>query len=682
MKKSLLFVMSLTVALALAGGCCCNEFASLKPAGDVKLKNFYTDNMVFQRDMPIVVCGTAAPGGKVCVELNGSRGRAKVTADGIWKVKLPPQPAGGPYQMTVKGSKQIVLKNIMLGEVWVCSGQSNMEFPVKKVYDAQKEIAAANYPNIRIYKVRKTLAPYGPKADVIGKWKVCSPKTIPNFSAVAYFFGRKLNKDLNVPIGLIDSSWGGTRVEPWISINGFKQHANCSDIVDAIKASLSRGKDKSVNAKYMSLYMKWIQAAKDQNKDKAVAAKDWNAEFLKDEDTWKTMKIPGNIESNAVTMDGTIWFRKTVDIPSAWAGKPIQLSMGLIDDCDETYFNGVKVGAIGPGIQNHWAVKRKYTIPGKLVKAGKNSIAVRVFDEFSSGGLLGPEKIMFLKQGKNKISLAGNWRYKVESVLDLKKLPKRPEPASSITSSQFPSTLYNGMIDPLTALSIRGAIWYQGESNTFAYERYKQLFPLLIKDWRRAWHNPGLVFLFTQLAAFERHTPGKTLPEDYFKKQDPNDPSWARLREAQLQTLSIPNTGMAVSIDIGDPIDIHPRNKQDVGVRLALAAERIAYGIKIPFSGPVYVDMSKANGKIRLKFIQVNGGLVSKGGQLKQFAIAGKDKKFVWANAKIDGDTVVVWSDKVKEPVAVRYGWSKYPEGCNLYNKAGLPASPFRTDNW
>lgn len=283
MKKSLLFVMSLTAVLVLVGGCCCNEFASLKPAGNVKLRNFYTNNMVFQRDMPIVVCGTGAPGGKVCVELNGSRGRTKVAADGIWKVKLPPQPAGGPYKMTVKGRKQIVLKNIMVGEVWVCSGQSNMEFPVKKVYDAKQEIAAANYPNIRIYKVRKTLAPYSPKADVTGEWKICSPKTIPGFSAVAYFFGRKLNKDLNVPIGLIDSSWGGTRVEPWISISGFKQDGNCGDIVDAVKAGRSRGKDKSVKAKYMSLYMSWIKAARGQNKDKAVAAKGWNAADLKDE---------------------------------------------------------------------------------------------------------------------------------------------------------------------------------------------------------------------------------------------------------------------------------------------------------------------------------------------------------------------------------------------------------------
>lgn len=682
MKRSLLFVMSLTTVLLVVGGCCCNKFASLDPAGDVKLRNFYTDNMVFQRDMPVVVCGTAVPGGKVCVELNGSRGRAKVAADGIWKVELPPQPAGGPYQMTVKGRKQIVLKNIMFGEVWVCSGQSNMEFPVKNVYDANKEIAAANYPNIRIYKVRKVLAPYGPNADVTGEWKVCSPKTISSFSAVAYFFGRKLNKDLNVPVGLIDSSWGGTRVEPWISLKGFKQDGNCDDIVDAVSAGCSRGNDKSAHEKYMDLYMKWIKAAKDQNKDKAVAAKDWQSVDLQDEKNWKTMTIPGSIESNAISMDGTIWFRKSVDIPADWAGKPVQLSLGRIDDCDETFFNGVKVGATGPEVQNHWAVKRSYTIPGKLVKVGKNSIAIRVFDEFSSGGLMGPGKIMFLKQGGNKISLTGNWLYKVESVLDLKKLPKRPEPTSATTSSQFPSTLYNGMVDPLTALSIRGGIWYQGESNASAYERYKQLLPLLIKDWRQAWHNPDLVFLFVQLAAFERHTPGKPLPKDYFKKQAPNDPSWARLREAQLQTLSVPNTGMAVSIDIGDPIDIHPRNKQDVGTRLALAAERIAYGKKIAFSGPVYVGMDKEKDKIRLKFIQLNGGLVSKDGELKQFAIAGKDKKFVWANAKIDGNNVVVWSDKVKDPVAVRYGWSKYPEGCNLYNEAGLPASPFRTDNW
>jgi sialate O-acetylesterase len=675
-------VLSLLVSLLFVSGCCCNEFAGLEPASNVKLQNFYTSNMVFQRNMPIVICGTGTPGGKVCVEINGTRGQAKVIADGTWKASLPPQPAGGPYTVTVKGKKQIVLKNIMFGEVWICSGQSNMAFSVKSSNNSKKEIAAANYPDIRLFTVKKVTSPNRPQADVIGEWTVCAPKTISNFSAAGYFFGRKLHQDLKIPIGLIDSSWGGTLIEPWISYTGFTSSNDFNDIAKTVAESTNPKSHKKAGEPHKKAYMTWINLVKKHYQKEAEAAKGWSAKVLAEEKSWKKMKLPGSIESNDLTMNGMIWFRKTIDIPAAWAGKPVALSLGKIDDCDETYFNGVKVGSTGAEVNNHWAIKRKYTIPGKLVKSGKNVIAIRVMDEYSSGGLLGPARLMFVKQGEQKLKLTGIWRYKVESVMDAKKLPVRPTPMTSTSSRQFPTTLYNGMISPLTALSIRGAIWYQGESNAGAPERYKRLLPLLIKDWRRAWNNPDLVFIFAQLAAFERHTPKQPLPADYFKKRSPGNPSWARLREAQLETLSVPKTGMAVTIDIGDPIDIHPGNKQDVGIRLALAAERIAYGKKIPFSGPLYAGMKRKEDRIKLNFLHTSGGLISKGGKLKQFAIAGKDKKFVWAKAKINGDTIIVWSDKVKDPVAVRYAWSKYPEGCNLYNKAGLPASPFRTDKW
>ena len=673
-----------TVTVLFVSGCCCNRISKLEPASNVKLKNFYTDNMVFQRDMPIVLCGTGSPGGKVTADFNGTSGQSEVAANGSWKLSLPPQPAGGPFTLTVSGKKQTVLKNVLIGDVWICSGQSNMEFRLKNAINAKQETAAANYPEIRLFTVRKAKSPKKPAKDVIGKWQVCTSKTASGFSAVGYFFGRKLYRDLKIPIGLINSSWGGTMIEPWISYKGFASSPEYSNIIKSVRASGENTPEteKARLQKQMKTYATWYDTVLNKYKKEAAIAGNWQVTDLPDAKNWKTKMVPASGDSIFSEVDGVAWFRKTVNIPARMAEKTLVLSLGAIDDCDETFFNGVKIGATGPTIPSHWAVKRRYKVPANLVKAGKNVIAVRIIDVFSSGGIRGPASLMYIKQGKNKIKLAGKWRYKTESVFDPKTMPKRPAFAISPSSQQFPTTLYNAMISPLTSMPVRGAIWYQGESNAGAPELYKKLLPLLIKDWRDNWHNPDMSFFFVQLASFERHTPKKPLPADYFKKQSPGDPKWARLREAQLETLSVPNTGMAVAIDIGDPIDIHPRNKQDVGTRLALAAERITYGMKIPYSGPSYLSMQPEKGKIRLKFLHVCGGLESKGGQLKQFAIAGKDRKFVWANAKIDGNTVVVWSDKVKDPVAVRYAWSKYPEGCNLYNKAGLPASPFRTDNW
>ncbi len=687
-KRPMLMLIS---AFMLAVLCGCQMFqedlSKLKPSEKVALQNIYSDNMIFQRGKPMVFKGTGTPGQKVTVSVNKASEVAKVGKNGGWMVSLPAQPVGTSYTVTVAGAKPIVLKNVAVGDIWVCSGQSNMQFSVRSVFDAKKEIAAANYPEIRIFQVKRAVSPFKPKADVIGTWQVCTPESIPGFSAVGYFFGRKLNQDLKIPIGLINSSWGGTRIQPWISIDGFKSTDMFSGYVDNIKKAEEKAKAKSKKEPKskkpkVNPVSEWLVKVEKHYAKEVQAAKSWSSPKLKDMSGWKMTSLPQSFSDIGLDIDGIVWFRKEVQIPAELAGKPITLYLGRIDDCDTTFFNGVQVGETGPNVPHHWSVSRKYTVPGLLVKPGKNVIAVRALDDYGDGGLIGPGSSMYIKGGNQKIKLNDMWAYKVEYAIDYRKLPHRPNisAASGIKSQQFPTTLYNAMIAPFTFFPVKGAIWYQGESNAGGYKEYYHLMKLLVKNWRKEWNEPNMPFYWVQLAAFYKHSPKKKMPKDFFKKLTPKDPAWAKLRESQLKATELPHTGMAVSIDIGNPIDIHPKNKQDVGARLALIAEHDTYGKDVCYSGPVYEKFKIEGNKIRLYFTHACKGLVAKGGPLKQFAIAGKDMKFVWAKAVIEGDTIVVSSDKVKNPVAVRYAWSKYPEGCNLYNHAGLPASPFRTD--
>ena len=634
--------------------------ASAPATADVRLPAVIGDNMVLQRDMPVAIWGWAAPDEKVTVKLAGQSRTAKADAKGEWKVTFGPLKAGSLLEMTVAGKNSITVRNILVGEVWVCSGQSNMEMSVAGCNDAKEEIASAKYPAIRLFTVKKKVATI-PQPDAAGSggWRECSPKTVGRFSAAGYYFGRHLHKKLGVPVGLIHTSWGGTPAESWTSrpalerVESFKQRLAQSD--QAIARYPEAMKE------YRKKLAEWQKKTK-QIKAKLQAGQDvkqWPAPALDTKD-WKTMKLPQHWEQAGLNIDGAVWFRKQLQLPDAWAGKDLTLSLGPIDDDDVTFFNGVRIGQT-----RTWTTFRKYTVPGKLVKAGRNVIAVRVFDGRGGGGIYGKPEDMTLAGGGRSISLAGEWLYRVEQVL----LP-RPRQPSGPNSPWLPSGLYNGMLHPLIPYAIRGAIWYQGESNAGRAYQYRELFSAMITDWRKNWGQGDLPFLFVQLANF--------LPAP----AEPADSAWAELREAQLMALSLPKTGMAVIIDIGEANDIHPKNKQDVGKRLALAARAVAYGQKIVYSGPIYKSMAVEGSKIRLRFDHVGGGLVARGGALKRFAIAGSDRKFVWAEARIDGETVVVYSDKVAKPVAVRYAWADNPEGCNLYNKAGLPASPFRTDTW
>ena len=649
----------IVIQLFLLSGC----QKTYSPAKNIKLLPLFTDNMVLQQKQDIPIWGKAELGGEVVVTLNKQEEKGIVDEDGNWKVNLSPVPAGGPYELMISGEKIHKFKNVMVGEVWVCSGQSNMEMPIAGwgiINNYKEEIANANYPNIRLLMVEKKTANTPQEKFNSDGWKECSSETVPEFSAVAYFFGRHLSRELDVPIGLIETAWGGTLAEAWTSGPTLKKFPEFKGIVEKIEIDKSSDEERAIATKKM------IAEWPDKIEEALVNSGTFKHGFQKagfSTDKWKSMKLPTTWEETGLEYDGVVWFSKDVKVPKSWKGKDLVLTLGKINDYDITWFNGKRVGR---GIDV--ADFRVYKIPGSLVNTGENKITVQVLDIGNHGGLYGPANKMKLSSKDKSISLVGNWKYKVDPVkIGIDKLPVKP---SLNFSPNRPSVLYNGMINPLLSYGIRGAIWYQGESNAGRALQYRSLFKSLINDWRKAWGQSDFPFLFVQLANFMKRV------------NEPVDEPWSHLREAQTMALQLPNTGMAVTIDIGDEIDIHPKNKQDVGKRLALNALAKVYGKDIPYSGPLYRSMKVEGNKIVLQFDNTNKGLKIKGNKkLKGFTIAGENKKFVWAKAKIDGDKVIVSNSKINKPVAVRYGWAPNPD-CNLFNGAELPASPFRTDNW
>ena len=600
------------------------------------------------------VWGTASNGERVTVEIAGQKA-ATTAKDGRWLVRLNALPAGGPYTMTISGENTVTISDVLVGEVWVCSGQSNMERQLglregqKPIVNWEQEVAAADYPQIRQFYVPQKIA-LSPLASVEGKWVVCSPRTVADFTAVGYFFGRDLFQARRMPVGLIHSSWGGTPAEAWTSQEALRRLPDFAGPVDQIKQLAADLKAGTYN--YDRLIDGWYVA----NDVGVVQKPAWCAPAL-DASGWKLMELPVFWEKAGLPdFDGVVWFRRMFDLPASWAGGDLELHLGAIDDDDTTWVNGVQVGAtIG------YDIPRVYRVPAALLKAGANVIAVRVLDTGGNGGIWGGGRdTMRLASSKvadlAPIPLTGPWQWKVSvSFADAPRPPLdyRASPAG-------PGVLYNGMIAPLLPYSIRGVVWYQGEANVGREKQYRTLFPTMIADWRRVWGEGDFPFLFVQIAPFRDMTP--------------------EIREAQLLAWQrTPNTAMAVTIDCGDPVDIHPAHKQPMGARLALAARALAYGEKLEYSGPVFQSMRPMGGRAVLSFIHLGGGLVAKGGPLIGFTIAGPDKVFHPARAMIEGDTVVVSAEEVRQPVAVRYGWANVPEG-NLFNAAELPASPFRTD--
>ncbi|MFA6102412.1 MAG: sialate O-acetylesterase [Victivallaceae bacterium] len=689
MRRFGLLVASLVTAAVLTG--CCSWFCQEKMAGSFTVHKVYGDHMVLQRERPVRISGNCPAGEAVKVTLGSNSVYAVADAKGEWVATLPAMKAGGPYVATVEGkagkSKE-TFSDVLIGEVWICSGQSNMEFRLKSCNDAEKEIANASHPGIRLFNTtaNRSVSPVGPRHEIAGPgWQVCTPKSAADFSGAGYFFGRQLHQDLNVPVGLINSSWGGTPIESWISLEGYQSAGRTkelSTISTADKKNVeAEAKVQKIKADYDRKFKEWEAIFFGKYKSETAKAVNWKDQSL-DMTGWEKVNLPGTVDDPGI--DGVIWVRRTFDVPADWADRNLVLSLGSVDDCDQTFFNGELVGSTGSDVPMYWSAPRVYNVPGRLVKAGANTIAIRIIDYAYAGGVNGQMTLAPAADKTKKLDLAGTWNKRIEFAIDPRAIPERPNVAAAIPgdvkSPNFPATLYNSMIAPWTVYPMRGAIWYQGESNAGNAQDYMILHQLLIKNWRTLWNDPEFGFFFVQLAGYEQHTPKNRLPDNFWKGREPRDPAWPKLREVQTATLNIPNTGMAVTIDIGDHSDIHPTNKQDVGLRLAKEAERVMYGMNIVSAGPMFEKMQVENGRIRIFYKNTGSGLVAKGGALGHFAIAGADGKFVWARAAIDGGTVIVESDKVKSPVHVRYAWEMYPIEANLYNKEGFPACPFRTD--
>ena len=633
---------------------------------NVRVPALIGDNMVLQRDRKIRIWGWAEPNERVTVAIGKDQTSAVTDSSGRWQALVGPLKTGDPLELKITGNNTLTFKNILVGEVWVCSGQSNMEWPLINTKNGAQDVAQANFPEIRLFTVQKATAS-APLDDVKGQWAAATPENAGQFSAVAYYFGRELYQKLKIPVGLIHTSWGGTPAEAWTDHATLASSPEFQPILDRYQTRL---KDlPQQREEYERRLAEWTKTNLylDQgNNGEALGYADLSTSVQ----DWKPMTLPQFFETAGLKMDGAIWFRKEVQVPEGWAGHDLQLNLAAIDDFDTTYFNGKRIGGVGSETPNSYIVQRQYKVPAGLVKPGRNVIAVRVFDSAGEGGF-GPGPMTLTMANAAPVQLAGEWQYKIE----LQLAPKDPDwgarpEAPGPTNQNSPSVLYNAMLAPLTPYAIRGAIWYQGESNAGRAYQYRTLFPAMIRNWRSAWGEGDFPFYFVQLANFQQVKP------------DPGDSDWAELREAQTLTLKEPATGMAVIIDIGEANDIHPRNKLDVGHRLALWALANTYKQSVEFSGPVFSSYKVEGDKVRVKFSHTAGQLkTADGGAPKGFAIAGDDHKFVWAESRIDGDSVVLWSKDVTKPVAVRYAWADNPV-TNLYNKEGLPAVPFRTDDW
>lgn len=623
---------------------------SLVCHAQVRLPQLIRDSMVLQRDSKIKIWGWASPHEKIKISFLQHTRRAQANAGGEWSVVLPPVKAGGPYSMQIDATNHFMLKDILVGDVWICSGQSNMEhqMALHSVRYAD-EIAGADYPQIRQFKVPNITNLQQPQHDLpYGNWRSANPQDILRFSAVAYFFAKRLYDTYHVPIGIINTSWGGSPIEAWMSEEALQTFP---DILATLKKNKDTGYINRTNREAAA------QNAVSESNDAGLREKWFEPSYIPKE--WRTINIPGYWEDQGVKdLDGIVWYRREINIPASMAGAA-KVFLGRIVDADALYINGTEVGRT-----TYLYPQRRYTVPQGLLKAGSNLFVIRVTNFAGKGGFV-PDKPYGLIAGRDTVDLKGYWQYKVGQVF----LPRKGSPAESITLQYQPSALYNAMIAPLLNYSIKGFVWYQGESNTGRPFEYGRLQPAMILDWRKKWNNPEAPFLYVQLPGF--------MDFNYL----PSESGWAQLREAQLQTLSIPHTGMAVAIDLGEWNDVHPERKKEVGDRLALAAQKIAYHENLVSSGPLFQSQEISGNKIILSFTDTGSGLTTTDGEpLAEFAIAGADKKYLWAKAIIQDHKIVVWNDLVPHPLYVRYAWADNPVNPNLCNKEGLPASPFTTD--
>jgi sialate O-acetylesterase len=643
-------------------------FVGLVASAEPSLPAVFTDHMVLQREMAVPVWGKAPAGEEVVVEFAGQKKTAVADASGRWKLKLDPMAASAEPRVLKVGSLSI--SDVLVGEVWLCSGQSNMGMSVGESADAEKEVAAANHPKVRLFTVASNPV-LRPVADVRGAWSVCSAQTVRSFSAAAYYFGRKLHEELKVPVGLIHSSVGGTPVESWTRMEVLRRNPAVAARVDAEVAEMLA--QPETTRLFPAARRAWEEKYGVRPPATAESAKGW-AEDSADTKDWKTVRFPAQWGQQGFKSGGVFWIRKEVDLPASAAGKSFSLSLVWISEqYDTVYWNGEEIGHAADQPPEFYNQQRRYQVPARLVKPGRNVIAVRIVSATEKAGpWVAGHQLGLPVEDVGKVG--DEWLLRQESAFALlppAALAERPKP-SRMVMRNVPASLYTGMIAPLAPYGLRGVLWYQGESNAPRHKEYRELLSAMIKDWRAQWGQGDFPFISQQLV-------NNGLPYDDADR--PRD-SWPYLREAQVRVADeVPNVSLAVGIELGSKYTIHPQNKQEVGRRLALVALEKTYGQALESSGPRYLGMKVEGPTIRVTFRHA-AGLRSKDGEPRRFAVAGADRKFFWANARIEGGSVVVSSREVLSPVSVRYAWAENPEGCNLYNAAELPASPFRTDTW
>jgi sialate O-acetylesterase len=650
--KRKLAALSALAAVALLNG---SIFGAPQEAAPLPFVSpIFGDNMVLQRGKTNVIWGWSQPGDVVRVEIGENSAAATAGPDGKWQARIQPPPAGGPYTVKIAGSQQTAeLKEVLLGDVWICSGQSNMQFGLGQARGGADEIKNANYPQIRYYVLGER-ASYS-RVDVPrGSWRVVSPGTMGGrgggISAVAYFFARKVQESTHVPIGLVQAAVGGAPAETFTSIDALRPLRD----FDARIAALERQRAKG-GKEYGNYIMHWYD-------DYDIGSKNGSwADPALDDSSWKPVSIPGGFKELGVAdVPSLCWFRKEITLPETLPQGVARIYLGNVDKMDTAYVNGQQVGS------SSW-VENPRVYGARGLKPGRNVIAIRLFNLKADGGFISPAETLRLVLGDGTaIPLAGEWKGKV--AVDGR--PPQPLPAGYESVTSMVSVLYNGMLTPIAPLAITGAIWYQGESNAQRAVQYRKLLPAMIADWRKLFGQGDFPFYIVSLPAFMH------------RLDTPGDASWAEMREAQgTAAKSVPHSCVATTVDTGDPDNIHPIDKKEVGDRLALCALGEHYGLKVPYVGPTLSSVDHVSGALRLHFDHTDGGLVIKGEKLGEFSVAGDDRKWYWADARIEGDTVVVSSKSVPDPKVVRYAWQNNPLA-TLYNGAGLPAVPFRSDDW
>jgi sialate O-acetylesterase len=617
----------------------------------LSLSPLFSDHAILQRNQPAKIWGWTAAGNRVTVTLAGQSASAVADSTGRWLVTLAALPAGGPFELAAVSDDgaRIRSKDILIGEVWLCSGQSNMEWTnAANATDRQEIEAAANLP-LRCITVPRTFSKT-PNPSLDAAWQTPEPKEVANWTAAGFAFARHLHKKLGVPIGLVSSNYGGASAEAFIPTGVLEKSPNLRPILVRMKLPA----DLKVASNNFHV-----------DPGNAGVGKGWHSPIHDDSD-WSSMTLPATWQSALkVTHNGSMWFRRTVELTSDEIGQDLPLGIGACDDFDVTYFNGEVVGAMGMETPDSWVKPREYTIPKRLLKAGKNLIAVRVFDHAGSGGMVGPADTMLLTTPKREIPLAGPWKYRVELALELMASP---------SLQNYPELLYNAMMAPLFPLALAGAIWYQGESNADRAWQYRELLSAVIDHWRQKF---GRDFPFYQVQ-LSNYTP---------RRETAGDSAWAELRDSQRWIAeNHPHGGMVVAFDGGHATDIHPKNKVVLGYRLAQLALAKTYGVAgIEYSGPKFARMKSEKAgnttRLRVRFDHAEGLFALGDGKVFGFQIAGEDKQWHWAYAVVEGHDVLLQSKKVPSPVAVRYAWSDNPQ-TNLMNIYGLPAEPFRTDDW